>query len=223
LRSKSFSGLPLATHLADQGLTPQCGLMVIDLNTGQMVHWLHIDGVVEELFDIVLLRQVSRPRSLGFQDDDIERLVTFPGSDGLIMTKPTVNRPSLSPVQSPGLPRPERRTNQGLKNEERGTKNEEIKAQLPNSLNRVWGKHGGIAPTVWGKHGGIAPTPQLPNSPTPPRLHSELRTQNSELRTQNSELPNSPTPHPSHRKPQIPTSLPTRFRQRPPLRAFNVS
>jgi len=61
LRSKTFSGLGLETRLADQGIDPQCGLMVIDLASGQCVHWLHIDGVVEELFDVAVLPGVRRP------------------------------------------------------------------------------------------------------------------------------------------------------------------
>ena len=107
LRSKTFGGLALETRLAADGKTAQCGLMVIDVNTGTVLHWLYIDGVVEELFDVVVLPKVRLPRAIGFQDDDIERLVTFPNSGGLIITKPTVKRPGLGKsVQIAGLPRP---------------------------------------------------------------------------------------------------------------------
>jgi len=58
------------------------------------------------LFDVVVLPGVRQPRALGFQDDDIDRLVNFPGSKGLMVTKPTVHRPGLSAeVQVAGLPR----------------------------------------------------------------------------------------------------------------------
>ncbi len=106
LRSPAFSGLPLETRLAASGDTAQCGMMVVDLNTGDVVHWLHIDGVVEELFDVVVLPAVRQPQVLGFQNDDIERLVTFPGSGGVVTTKPTVKRPGIGMgVQAAGLPR----------------------------------------------------------------------------------------------------------------------
>ena len=106
LRSKTFAGLGLETRLAQMGQSSQCGLAVVDLNSGAVLHSLHIDGVVEELFDVVVLPGVRRPCALGFQDDDIDRLVSFPGSNGLIVTKPTVQRPSLGkPVQKAGLPR----------------------------------------------------------------------------------------------------------------------
>jgi uncharacterized protein (TIGR03032 family) len=107
LRSKSFAGLGLETRLAELGHESQCGLMVVDLNTGKVVHGLQIDGVVEELFDVVVLPGVRRPGALGFQDDDIDRLVSFPGSNGMVVTKPTVKRPGVGrPVQKAGLPRP---------------------------------------------------------------------------------------------------------------------
>ncbi|PXW89662.1 uncharacterized protein (TIGR03032 family) [Nitrosomonas sp. Nm84] len=106
LRSKVFSGLSLEQRLAADNMTSQCGLMIIDLKSGNIIHTLTIDGVVQELFDVVVLPNVRKPRALGFQDDDIDRMISFPGSGGMIATKPTVKRPGLSqPVQVPGVPR----------------------------------------------------------------------------------------------------------------------
>jgi protein O-GlcNAc transferase len=109
LRSKTFGGLALEDRLAAEGKTSQCGLMVIDLNTGEVVHWLHIDGVVEELFDVVVLPGVSHPQVVGFQGEEIERLVNFPQSGGMMTTKPTVKRPTVGFAPTAGLPREERR------------------------------------------------------------------------------------------------------------------
>ena len=106
LRSKVFTGLALEQRLASGNMTSQCGLMIIDLNTGNLLHTLRIDGVVEELVDVVVLPELYWPRSLVYQNDDIDRLISFPGSGGIIATKPTVQRPGLSqPVQKPGVPR----------------------------------------------------------------------------------------------------------------------
>ncbi|MEH2157314.1 TIGR03032 family protein [Nostoc sp.] len=106
LRSRSFSGLALEERLAAQGQEAQCGLMLIDLNTGETLHWLHIDGVVEELFDVVVLPGVVQPRAIGLQNEDIKRLVTFPGSNGIVITKPTAKRPSQGEAAPrAGLPR----------------------------------------------------------------------------------------------------------------------
>lgn len=106
LRSKTFGGLALETRLQAQNQTSQCGLMVIDIDSGEIQHALRIEGAVEELFDIVALPGVRQPRASGFQDDDIDRLVNYPGSNGIVVTKPTVQRPGIgasAPVA--GLPR----------------------------------------------------------------------------------------------------------------------
>lgn len=113
LRSATFGGLVLETRLTEQELSPQCGLMVIDLNTGQCVHWLQLNGVVEELFDVVVLPGVRKPRALGLQNDDIERLVTFPGSGGMVTTKPAVNRPGATRPPIAGVPRSNTTPNTG--------------------------------------------------------------------------------------------------------------
>jgi len=87
-------------------MTSQCGLVVVDLDTGSVLHALQIGGVVEELFDVVVLPNVRQPRALGFQDDDIDRLISFPGSAGIMTTKPTIKRSNLSQsTQVTGLSR----------------------------------------------------------------------------------------------------------------------
>jgi uncharacterized protein (TIGR03032 family) len=108
LRSASFSGLVLEERLLAEGNTAQCGLMAINIHSGEIVHSLFLDKPIEELFDVVVLPNVVRPMSLGFQDEDIERLVTFPNSNGLVTTKPTVKRPRDSTLMIPGLPTKER-------------------------------------------------------------------------------------------------------------------
>jgi uncharacterized protein (TIGR03032 family) len=108
LRSASFSGLVLEERLLAEGKTAQCGLMAINIHSGEIVHSLFLEQPIEELFDVVVLPNVVRPMSLGFQDEDIERLVTFPSSNGLVTTKPTVKRPSDVKPAIAGLPTKER-------------------------------------------------------------------------------------------------------------------
>ncbi|MEA3642349.1 MAG: TIGR03032 family protein [Lamprobacter sp.] len=107
LRSTSFGGLALEQRLAADGQQAQCGLMVVDLDRGEVIHWLRFGNLVEELFDLVVIPGARRPRALGLQEDDIERLVSFPGSNGLVITKPTVRRPGHTRAPVAGLPRPE--------------------------------------------------------------------------------------------------------------------
>jgi tetratricopeptide (TPR) repeat protein len=70
----TFSGLHLDQVLADRKASARCGLQVIDLRDGSLVHHLRIDGVVEELYDVVALPKVKNPLALGFKSDELRRL-----------------------------------------------------------------------------------------------------------------------------------------------------
>jgi protein O-GlcNAc transferase len=74
---KSFSGLALDEELIAKNAEPLCGLMAIELSTGNVAGWLRFEGIIKELYDVQVLPGVSRPMALGFQDDEIERRLTF--------------------------------------------------------------------------------------------------------------------------------------------------
>jgi uncharacterized protein (TIGR03032 family) len=78
-RDGTFQGLPLTDALASRGADARCGLVVIDLKTGDIVHWLRFEGVVEELYDVVALPGVVRPKALGFKTDEVRYTVTAEG------------------------------------------------------------------------------------------------------------------------------------------------
>ena len=75
--NKTFAGLELGETLAAKNVSARCGLMVIDLKSGDIVHWLNIQGVVEELYDVAVLPGVIRPSALGFKSDEIRRVITI--------------------------------------------------------------------------------------------------------------------------------------------------
>jgi len=75
--NRTFSGLPLDEALSSRKAEPQCGLLVIDLKTGGIVHWLKIQGIVHELYDVVCLDGIHRPQALGFKTDEIRRVLTI--------------------------------------------------------------------------------------------------------------------------------------------------
>lgn len=91
-RHHNFHGLALDDRLSNQGQQAQCGLMVIDLNSGQIVHKLLFETIVTELYDLAVLPGVRQPMALGFHTDDIERLVTFPGSGRIVSTRPGIHQ-----------------------------------------------------------------------------------------------------------------------------------
>jgi uncharacterized protein (TIGR03032 family) len=74
---KTFSGLELEDRLIEKQSDPFCGVLVIDLNIGSIAHWLKLEGVVTELYDVQVLPNVKRPMAIGFQTDEIARLLTL--------------------------------------------------------------------------------------------------------------------------------------------------
>lgn len=74
---RSFGGLPLEKNLQAARTEGRCGLLVVDLRSGEAAHWLRIEGPVKELYDVVVLRDVHRPMALGFKTEEIRRTVTL--------------------------------------------------------------------------------------------------------------------------------------------------
>ena len=66
LRSPQFSGLPLEHVLTASGMPAGCcGLRVVDLATGAVICSLNLPEPIDELFDVVVIPGVQRPRVLG--------------------------------------------------------------------------------------------------------------------------------------------------------------
>ncbi len=75
--NRTFTGLALDDNLATRDAQARCGLYVIDLRTGDTVHWLRIEGIVSELYDVVILPDGVRPMALGFKTDEIRRTLSI--------------------------------------------------------------------------------------------------------------------------------------------------
>jgi len=75
--TKTFTGLPLDEALARRNADPICALMVIDLRTGGAVHWLKMEGILHELYDVVALPGIRRPQAIGLKTDEIRRILTI--------------------------------------------------------------------------------------------------------------------------------------------------
>lgn len=75
-QNRTFSDLPLDENLQMKQAEARCGLQIIDLRSGDTVHWLRIDGIVEELYDVILLPDVRRPQVVGFRTDEIRRVIS---------------------------------------------------------------------------------------------------------------------------------------------------
>jgi uncharacterized protein (TIGR03032 family) len=75
--NKTFQGLPLDEKLAQKNAIPRCGLLVINLRTGDIVHSLRLEGEIQELYDVAILPKIRRPMMIGFKTDEIRRTVTI--------------------------------------------------------------------------------------------------------------------------------------------------
>jgi hypothetical protein len=76
-RGDIYSGLALDDALERHGMLPHLGLFVIDLLTGELVHWLLVEGSVRELFDVCALPGVRRPAAIGLVGGEIRRDLWF--------------------------------------------------------------------------------------------------------------------------------------------------
>ncbi|MBL8337277.1 MAG: TIGR03032 family protein [Rhodoferax sp.] len=77
--NRTFSGLALDGALQQRGAEARCALLVIDLRTGDAVHWVRFSGVVQELYDVAVLPGIVRPSAIGFRADSIRRVITVGG------------------------------------------------------------------------------------------------------------------------------------------------
>jgi uncharacterized protein (TIGR03032 family) len=78
---KTFGGLALEEELARRDAAPRCGLQVIDLRSGDTAHWVRVEGMVTELYDVAVLPGVTRPTALGFKTEEIRRTIAV-GDEG---------------------------------------------------------------------------------------------------------------------------------------------
>jgi uncharacterized protein (TIGR03032 family) len=76
-RHKTFQGLPLDARLTKENIGARCGLYVVDLIKGGTPHWLTMEGLVTELYDVVSLADVARPSMIGFRNDQIRRVISL--------------------------------------------------------------------------------------------------------------------------------------------------
>ena len=79
--NKTFSGLPLDDALTQRNVEARCGIQVVDLRTGDAVHWIRFEGLVDELYDVITLPGVRNPSLIGFVSDEIRRLISIEESD----------------------------------------------------------------------------------------------------------------------------------------------
>jgi uncharacterized protein (TIGR03032 family) len=75
-RNQTFAGLALDERLAAKDAVPRCGLLVVDLDSGNIVEWLRFEHTIDELYDVAVLPGVRQAEAVGFVADDIQREIS---------------------------------------------------------------------------------------------------------------------------------------------------
>jgi hypothetical protein len=71
--------LPVFERLARAGQTPRGGLYVIDLGSGAVREALHFGALDHDAGEIAAIRGCARPAAIGFQTDEISRILYVGG------------------------------------------------------------------------------------------------------------------------------------------------
>ena len=88
-RDGSFEGLELQGNLKAKGGEPWCGVLVIDLRTGDAVHWIRLSGHIQELFDVAILPGVQCPMGVAIGAPEMSTILNFEETFGpLAQAKP---------------------------------------------------------------------------------------------------------------------------------------
>ncbi|WP_417590417.1 TIGR03032 family protein [Parasphingorhabdus sp.] len=76
-RNDRFEGLALDDKLKQKDADAWCGFHIVNLQSGNVAHWLRLDGAITELFDICVLPGVRNPITLGPNSQEIRDFITF--------------------------------------------------------------------------------------------------------------------------------------------------
>ena len=76
-RNKRFEGLALDEELSKRDADPWCGVQIVSLTSGDVMHWIRFEGDITELFDLSFLPGVRNPMMVGLRTPEIRELITF--------------------------------------------------------------------------------------------------------------------------------------------------
>jgi uncharacterized protein (TIGR03032 family) len=77
-RDGTFKGLQLDQEIAARDGEARCGVFVIDVKNGDILHWVRFDGLVRELFEATFLPGVRTPMCVGLASPEMRTLITLP-------------------------------------------------------------------------------------------------------------------------------------------------
>jgi uncharacterized protein (TIGR03032 family) len=81
-RNQRFEGLRLDEELRTRDAEPWCGVQIVSLTNGDVLHWIRFEGDISEIFDVCFLPNVRNPMMVGLRTPEIRELITFESEPG---------------------------------------------------------------------------------------------------------------------------------------------
>lgn len=76
-RDGTFHGLKLDEELQRREATPWCGVLIVNMSSGDIVEWIRFDGQITELFDVTVMPGVRCPMSLSPTSPELASTISF--------------------------------------------------------------------------------------------------------------------------------------------------
>lgn len=76
-RDGTFQGLELSEALKRKDGDPWCGILIVNLNTGDVVEFIRMDGAIKEFFDVTVMPNALLPMAIGANSPEIHSMITF--------------------------------------------------------------------------------------------------------------------------------------------------
>lgn len=75
--NRTFDDLELRDELRRRDKEARCQLCVIDLRTMELTHWLRLEGLISELYDVAGVTGTRRPMMIGLQNEEVHRTLSI--------------------------------------------------------------------------------------------------------------------------------------------------
>ncbi|MBI5155057.1 TIGR03032 family protein [Candidatus Poribacteria bacterium] len=80
-RSKALNELPLQTNFKTRNVQPHCGVIIVDIETGEIAHRMYLEGEINEFYDVCVLPGVRKPKMLNFDASEINMYLSHAGKE----------------------------------------------------------------------------------------------------------------------------------------------
>jgi uncharacterized protein (TIGR03032 family) len=101
-RDGTFKNLELEENVRNRGGVPWCGIQIVNLRTGDIVHWIRLDGYIKELFDVGVIPGSQCPMALGIGTPETQHTISFDPDFGPLSLNPQPSALAEAKDQAPG-------------------------------------------------------------------------------------------------------------------------